>query len=317
MTALRSIAAISFAVAASWAAGAAESLERMPIAFAPARTQLVLIAGNDATQALSEHRPVGIDANSPAEKELLRDCANGESQGRQTSKGFLWSLAVQGWRVLLHPLAVSVKEELQKYAQVSSASASGDYYRASDTPGAAAPLSSRISCLRFTRFAPADSGADEVILDFVASARLDATRDAIRLRPLRLYISHSGAKSANGHYSVAISVKADAVWRDELIGHQGQVFEQDLASESVDLKSSSFIKYYPTDADSGRRVPIVPISFATDRSHDFGRAEFTVSVAELGTTPATLALLAEMLPDPDERLGKLVINAACASAGLR
>jgi len=317
MAALRSIAYVSLLLAASWPAGASEPGQRMPVAFAPTRALLVLIPGSDATAALSEHRPAGIDANSAAEHDLLRDCANGESQRPQASRGFLWSLVVQGWRVLLHPLAVSVKEELQKYAQVSSASASGDYYRASDTGGAAAPLASRISCLRFTRFATADSGADEVVLDFVASARLDATRDAIRLRPLRLFISHSGARSTNGHYSVAISVKANSVWRDEFVGHQGQVFEQTLTTESVDLKAGSVLKYYPTDADSGTRVPIVPISFAADRSHDFGRVEFAVSVAELGTTPATLALLADMLPDPNEDLGKLVITAACASAGLR
>lgn len=317
MPALRSIAALSLVLAASWPAGAAEPAQHAPVAFPPTRALLVLVPGTDATQALSEHRLPSIDINSAAERELLRGCADGESQRPQASRGFLWSMVVQGWRVLLHPLAVSVKEELQKYAQVSSASASGDYYRASDTAGAAAPLASRISCVRFTRFTTADSGTDDVVLDFVASVRLDTTRDAIRLRPLRLFISHSGAKSSDGHYSVALSVKADAVWRDEFVGHQGQVFEQTLTTESVDLKSGSFLKYYPTDADSGTRVPIVPISFAADRSHDFGRVEFRVSVAELGTTPATLSLLAEMLPDPNENLGKLVIAAACASAGLR
>jgi hypothetical protein len=316
MSALRSIAALSLALAAPWPAGAADPGQRVPVAFAPARTLLVLIPGADAAQALSEHQPATIDASSAAERELLRDCANGETQRPQVSKGFLLSFVMQGWRVLLHPLAVSVQEELRKYAQVSAASASGDYYRASDVAGAAAPLTSRISCLRFTRFVTADSGADEVALDFVASVRLDAPHDAMRLRPLRLFISHAGAKSANGHYSVAIAVKADAVWRDEFVGHQGPVFEHTVATESVDLKGDSYLKYYPTDADSGSRVPIVPISFAIDRSHDFGRVEFGVSVAELGTAPATLKLLADMLPDPNENLGKLLIAAACAGAGL-
>jgi hypothetical protein len=171
--------------------------------------------------------------------------------------------------------------------------------------------------VRFTRFAAAGGGADQVALDFVASVRLDSTRDAIRLRPLRLFISHAAAKSANGRYSVALAVHADAVWRDEFLGHSGQVFEQTLATESVDLKSGSYLKYYPTDPDSGTRVPIVPISFAADRSHDFGRVEFGVSVAELGPAPATLTLLSQMLPDPDENLAKLVIQAACAGVGLR
>jgi hypothetical protein len=82
------------------------------------------------------------------------------------------------------------------------------------------------------------------------------------------------------------------------------------------LKPGAFLKYYPTDAASGTRVPIVPISFGTDRSQDFGPAQFGVNVAELGTPPATLELLSEMLPDPNEKLSQLVIAAALAGAGV-
>jgi hypothetical protein len=88
-----------------------------------------------------------------------------------------------------------------------------------------------------------------------------------------------------------------------------------VTTENVDLKKGSYLKYYPMDAESGARVPIVLISFGVDRSRDFGRAEFAVSVAELGTPPATLALLANMLPDPDDKLTKLLI--AAATAGTR
>lgn len=314
----RSLTALTLVLAGQCAAAAApDSGQRVPVVFPPTRAQLVLIPGADAARALGENPLPGIDAHSGDEAALQRDCANGETQRPQATKGFLWFLVEQGWRVLLHPLAVSVHEELQKYAQVSAASASGDYYRAGEAAGTAAPLASRISCVRFTRFAAAaGGGGDQVALDFVASVRLDSTRDAIRLRPLRLFISHATAKSADGHYSVAIALHADAVWRDEFLGHAAQVFEQNLATESVDLKSGSYVKYYPADPDSGTRVPIVPISFASDRSHDFGRVEFGVSVAELGTAPGTLSLLADMLPDPDEKLGKLLIVAACSGVGL-
>ncbi len=296
---------------------------RAPIAFGPTHTVLTLIPGAEASQALGANRPTLIDAGGAAEAALLRDCANGESQ--QAARGFLWSVVTGAWRVLLHPLAVDVHEQLLKYASVSEATASADYYRASETPGAAAPgapgpgaaapVESRISCLRFTRFISADPQAGEVALDFVASLRLDAARDAIRLRPLRLYLDKASARSANGHYAVAISVRADAVWRDEFTGHQSQVFEQTLLSEGVDLRAGSYLKYYPPDAP-GTRVLIIPISFGVDRSHDFGRAEFGVSVAELGTPPATLTLLSELLPDPDEKFAQLLVDAALAGIGL-
>jgi hypothetical protein len=312
----RTLTALWLAAGCASLARAADSGERTPVAFAPTRAVLLLIPGAQAAQALSDHRPAALDSSSAAEVALLRDCADGEPQRSPVSKGFLWSVATTGWRVILHPLAVSIHDELLKYAKVSAASASGDYYRAGDANATTAAVSNRISCLRFTRFA-GDAAGEEVALDLVVSVRLDPARDAIRLRPLRLYVSQGAAKSADGHYSLAVAVRAESVWRDEFAGHQGQIFQQTVATESVDLKSGSFLKYYPTEADSGTRVPIVPISFGADRTHDFGRTEFTVSVAELGTQPATLKLLAEMLPDPNQDLSQLVIAAALAGAHLQ
>ena len=311
-------AALFLTVAATCgAASAAAQTQRMPVTFAPTRAVLVLIPGEEAAQALAAHRPGAIDPGSAAEAELLRDCANGESQRTGASKGFLWNVAAQAWRALLHPLAVSVHEELLKYANVSDASASGDYYRAAAPAQGTPQADSRISCLRFTRFSAADPANEEVALDFVASLRLDAARDALRLRPLRLYISQAAAKSANGRYAVAVALRAEAVWRDEFTGHHAQVFDQTIASEGVDLKAGSYLKYYSTDPASGTRVPIIPISFGVDRTRDYGRAEFGVSVAELGTPPATLTLLSEMLPDPDEKFGQVLVAAALAGVRAR
>jgi hypothetical protein len=288
------------------AAVAADSGERVRMSFAPTRATLVLIPGEEAAHTLAMHPLSSVDASSPQEAELLRECSNGESQ--RAPRSFFIAIFTQTWQVLLHPIAVAVRDELAKYSSVSSASANGDFYRGGSSSNNA-PLTNRISCLRFTRFVNADSG-DEVALDFVASVKLDAARDAIRLRPLRLFVSQAGAKSSNGHYSVAVTVGANAVWRDEYAGHSDKLFEQHLAAESIDLKSSPFIKYYPPDPQSGTRVPIVPVSFGLDRTQDFGRAEFTVSVAELGTQPATLKLLADMLPDPNEKMSGTVIAAA-------
>jgi len=288
---------------------AADTSERSQVSFAPTRAVLVLIPGAEAARSLAEHKPDKVDAGSSQEAELLRECSNGEPQRTVSSRSFFLGIFTQTWQVLLHPLAVAVRDELAKYSSVSSASASGDYYHGGESGGARAPLSNRISCLRFTRYVNADSG-DDIALDFVASVNLDGPRDAIRLRPLRLYVSQSGAKSATGHDSVAVTVRANAVWRDEFSGHSGQLFEHTAAAESMDLKSGPFLKYYPTDPQSGTRLPIVPISFGLDRSQDFGRAEFAVSVAELGAQPATLKVLAEMLPDPDQKMSGTVIAAA-------
>jgi hypothetical protein len=312
------LAAIVLTVPALADPAPGSSAQRAPLTFAPTRAVLVLIPGAEASAALAEHRPANIEPGSAAETELLRDCSAGESQRGQVARGFLWSIATQAWRVILHPFAVSVHEELLKYSRVSEASASADYYRADDpAAGGARVLNSRISCLRFTRFTTGEGDSEQVALDFVASLRLDASGDAIRLRPLRLYLNQATAKSADGHYSLAVAVRASAVWRDEFVGHSGKIFEETVASEGVDLKRGSFVKYYPTDAASGMRVPIVPVSFGVDRSRDFGRSEFAVSVAELGTPSQTLTLLAQILPDPNEPFEKLLVAAALARVGLQ
>ena len=288
----------------------AAQTQRAPLTFAPTRAILELVPGTQAQQALRVRRPAGVEAGGSAESDLLRECANGEAQQGEVAKGFLFDIAARTWRVLLHPVAVSVHEELLKYASVSQATASGDYYRGSEAGGGA--MNGRISCLRFTRFASADPASDDVALDFVASVHLEPQHDALRLRPLRLYVSQAAAKSANGRYAVAIALRAEAVWRDEVSGHRGEIFNETIATENVDLKSGSFLKYYPLEGTGGVRVPVIPVSAGIERSRDYGRAEFGVSVAELGTPPATLTLLSEMLPDPDENFSKLLIAAALA-----
>jgi hypothetical protein len=301
------------AVIAPLLARAADSSERSAVAFAPTRAVLVLIAAADATRALGEHKLANTDVSGAQEQDLQRECANGETQHAQATRSFFLAVATNAWQVLLHPLAVSVHDELLKYASVSDATASGDYYHGAESGGRNAPLSSRITCLRFTRFAGTDG--EDVALDFVAGVLLDGPHDAIRLRPLRLFISQAAAKSATGRYSVAVGVRANAVWREEFAGHEAVIFDKVVATENVDLKSGSYLKYYPLDATSGTRVPIVPISFGADRGQDFGRAEFGVRVAELGAAPTTLKLLSEMLPDPDQKLSGMVIAAAIAGVG--
>jgi hypothetical protein len=308
------VAALLLAAPAAPAEDGAHN-ERAALTFGPTRAVLILIPGEEAAQSLAFNPPPGIDAGSEPEAELLRDCVNGESEHQLTTRGFILSAGEKAWRVLLHPLAVAVHDELLKYGTVSRAAASGNYYRGGNSRSPAA-LVGRISCVRFVRYQQTTADDAPVALDFVASVHLDPSHDAIRLRPLRLYIAQAGAKSANGRYSVAISVRADAVWRDEFSGHQGVVFEQTVATETVDLKAGPYLTYYPPDAP-GIRVPVFPTSFGIDRSRDFGQAEFSVSVAELGTTPATLKLLSEMLPDPDEKAGQLLISAALSGSGAK
>lgn len=295
-------------------AGLAAHAEPATVTFAPTQTVLHMIAAEDAAHALADQRPAAVDETSVAETALLSYCENGVPQRTAATKFFMSQLVSPGLRILLNPIAARVHEELAKYSSLAVATASVDFYRGNDAGGTSHRLDSKYTCVRFTRYTPSDSGPGDVAVDFVAGIRLDAQRDALVLRPLRLFIAKAGARSATGHYGVAIELRADAVWRDEFAGHQGPVFQQTIANEKIDLEAKSALKYYPIEAAGGVRVPILPVSYGIDRSQDFGRAVFAVSVAEVGAPPATLTLLAELLPSSPDSLAKLVVLAALSAA---
>lgn len=297
-------------------AAVAAAAEPTAITFAPTQTVLHLIAADDAVRALGEQRPAGVDPASPAESAMLAYCENGASQRTAATKFFITQVLSPGLRLLFSPIASRVHEELAKYSSVAVATSSVDFYRGNEGSGPSPRLESKYGCIRFTRYTTGDAGPGEVAVDFVASIRLDAQRDAIVLHPLRLYVGKATARSATGHYGIAIELKADAVWRDEFSGHQGPVFQQALANENIDLGTKFALKYYPIDSATGIRVPIVPVSYGVDRGQDFGRALFTVSVAEVGAPPAVLAMLGELLPPSPDSLAKLVVQAAFAAANL-
>ena len=301
------------AMAACLGAACPAAAETVTIPLPPMQTELTFIEGRDAVRLLAEHRLQTVDMDSAAQRALVAFCSNGEAQRATADKGIIMEFFGQILSMTLEKVADRVRAEIGKYTAISERNERLDYYRGSTSAAGSGRLENRYQCLHFVRVQPNASGGSDVALDVVAGIGLDTARDAIVLRPLRLYVAKSTARSATGHYGVAISVKADAVWRDTMVGHQGTVFELTLASESIDLAGGPFIKYYPTDVMGGRRVPIVPISADIDHSHDFGRVDFTVSAAEIGTPPATLTLLSQLFPLTTERRARLLIEAAIIS----
>jgi hypothetical protein len=284
------------------------------VALGPTTTDVAFIEGRDAERLLAERRPPPVDAGGAAERQLVSYCANGETQRTAAEKGLVTELIGAVVGLVLDKAADRVRAELAKYSSLSERTTRIDYYRGSPAAAGGARLESRYSCARFTRLAAQPNGAYDVVLDLVAGIGLDTARDAILLRPLRLYVSKAAARSVTGHYGVAIGIRGEAVWRDASVGHQGVVFDQTIASEAIDLTGKPFLAYYATEPMGGARVPIVPISSDTDRSHDFGRADITVRVAETGVQPATLTFIAQFLPTTTDPRTRLLLEAAAIAS---
>ena len=279
----------------------------------PTTAEFQFIDGRDAARLLGDRRPASVDPQDAAERQLLAYCSNGETQRVSADKGFLTDVVSVVVGFVLDKAAERVRSELAKYSAISERTSRVDYYRGG---GGGGRLESRYTCLRFTRLATDAGDHSDVALDFVAGVGLDADRSAILLRPLRLYVSKSAARSVTGRYGVAIMLRAEAVWRDSIVGHQGVIFDQTIASESVDLTGKPFLTYYSTEPLIGQRMPIIPVSVDSDRSRDFGRADFTMGVAEIGVQPATLLLLAQFLPTTTDRRTRLLMEAATIASRL-
>lgn len=284
------------------------------VTLGPTTTEFVMIEGRDAERLLSERRPPPVDANGASEKDMIAYCANGETQRQVAEKGLVSDVLGAIVGLILDKAADRVRAELAKYSSLSERTVRIDYYRGSPAAAGGSRLESRYTCLRFSRITVPASGSPEVVLDLVAGIGLDTDRDAILLRPLRLYVSKAAARSVTGHYGVAISLHGDAVWRDANVGHESVVFDQTIASESIDLTSKPFLTYYGTEPMAGARVPIVPISVDTDRTRDFGRTDLTVTVAETGVQPATLTFLAQFLPTTTDPRTRVLLEAAAIAS---
>jgi hypothetical protein len=310
---LMSAGAVALMLSAAGARGDTPP-QTVAVTLGPTTTQIVLIEGRDAARLLGEWRPPSADADGASERQLLAYCSAGEAQRVASDKGLIYDALSTLVTLVLDKAADKVRAELAKYSAISDRTRRIDYYRGGPAGVGGSRLESRYTCLRYTRLASdAGSGAD-VALDFVAGIGLDSDRGAILLQPLRLYVSKALARSVNGRYGVAISVRAEAVWRDAMVGHQGVVFDQTVTSESIDLSSRHFLNYYPTDPLAGRRVPVVPVSADSDRSRDFGRVDLTVSAAETGVQPAVLTLLAQYLPTTTDRRLRLLQEAAAIAS---
>ena len=310
---LVSAGAVGLMLGAAGARGDAPP-QTVAVTLGPVTTELVFMEGRDAARLLGERRVPSADPEGASERQLLAYCSAGEPQRVASEKGFVFDALSTLVTVALDKAAEKVRAELAKYSAISERTRRIDYYRGGPAGAGSGRLESRFTCLRYMRLVSDAGSGGEVALDFVAGIGLDSDHGAILLQPLRLYVSKSLARSATGRYGVAISVRADAVWRDAMVGHQGVVFDQTVISESMDLSSRHFLSYYPADPTAGRRIPVIPVSVDSDRSRDFGRVDFTVTAAETGVQPAVLTVLAQYLPTTVDRRVRLLQEAAAIAS---
>ncbi len=196
-------------------------------------------------------------------------------------------------------------EELKKYVAAYSASTNLDFY--APAPQAAPELA--WTCFRVTRAIV--SGSDRtVVMDLIGQLWLSPDKDALKIRPLRVY--YAKAKAKGDRVGISVSVNAQAIWRDHNVGKNEKIFEYTLLSEKFDMTSSADdLIFYPTESWHSRPfLPLIPWSTNRDISLGGGHVMFTLTVAEIGAPPKILEAAADLFRAKKGELAKLMNNAA-------
>lgn len=270
----------------------------------------------------SEPSSVSLSFNpSESERKVLRECGATEEDLKRYEESLkprktlgiplllpvLGLLTASAIDLTLDEVERRLAERLKKYLAAYSASRSMDFYQptAQGTPALA------WKCFRFTR-AVGPKDEPSVVMDLIGQFWLSPQRDALKIRPLRLY--YEKAKAEGDHVGISVSVGARAVWREHNIGKSEKIFEHTLLSEKFDMTNKvDDLKYYPTQSWQDHPfLPLVPWSTNFDIAQGGGHVEFTVAVAEVGVPPKILEVTANLFKARKGEIERLMNNAANA-----
>lgn len=182
-------------------------------------------APSDQVRRFIEESPAANFASMPgyrkdSEDKIREACGSSVDATVESFGATLYSLiAKPAIDFLSASISRRLEREGKKYSGGYSASVSGPPY------GNLNPdLTFQWSCLRFTRVANG-----KTTLDFVAQIRLVNSRDALQIRPLRLYYAgKSIEKAENNEVGLAASIKIDSVYMDGVVPKTVSVFEHTL-----------------------------------------------------------------------------------------
>jgi hypothetical protein len=288
------------------------------VTFDSRQTVLLFMQPDEAAYELSRFRPSLADPNSSAERAVVQECSRGRRSDGTTSKGFLGSLQKPIVNFLLAQVTDRVRRELAEYSSVFSQSIATDFYSGQPETRSLqqGALDTQSSCFRFSQGDLGHAGVMDLAFDLVVSVRIADSRDAVILKPLRLYLGQTSAKSADGSLGVAVAVRADGVWRDMTRGIKDDIWDEVILVTAADLSRGPVLMYEPELTQPDVRLPLPPVSFGVDSSRPFGRIDVTVTAAQAGTLPTSLELLGDILLPSKDQKARLLYLAADARARL-
>lgn len=278
------------------------SVDSLVLAEGKSLTKLQMIDGESFETKMSRRGIPGLDEMKEAQ--IRDECKAAEGEGGRAFAplAFLVGPAID---FVLEQVDKALQAELQKYVAVYSAKVEEKFYKSMDPSGPSAAW----TCFRFSR-AVGQAESPHIVFDFVGQFELTDDRDAVRIRPLRLFLLEPKAKGE--HVGITLSMTAESVWRDQNRGRSEKIFDSTLVSERVDLENGGpFVKYYlDTDWTDSPRLPLIPWSTNAGVGKKSGDVTLMLTVAEVSAPPQWLKYAATVFTKNKGDVAKMLKDAA-------
>lgn len=263
----------------------------------PSTDSLIITEGKSLTKLQmidsdNFHKTVfapGLAGLEKGKEDQIRQQCNAPEKGSERAFVPLTFLVGPAIDFVLDQIDKALQAELQQYIAAYSGTLDEKFYKSTSSRGPVAAW----TCFRFSRAIGTDDQG-KVVMDLIGQFVLTDEKDALKIRPLRLYFAQ--AKAKGDQIGITLSLKAESVWRQHNIGQSEKVFEHNLLSEKVDISSGQpVVKYYlDNEWSSYPRLPLIPWSTNLDESMKGGTVTLTVTVAEVGAPPKLLEYAAKL-----------------------
>jgi hypothetical protein len=274
---------------------------------------LIITEGKSLTKlqlidAENYHKTVfqpGLSGLEPSKENQIRQQCKGPEKEPERALVPLAFLIGPAIDFVLERVDKALQSELQEYVAAYSGSVDEKFYKSTEANG----LLTAWTCFRFSR-AVGPTEQETVVMDLIGQIMLTDEKDALKIRPLRLYFEQGKAKGKQ--IGVTLSMKAESVWRQDNRGLSEKVFDYHFLSDKVDITNGRpVVKYYlDSEWESHPRLRLIPWSTNQTGKMRGGDVTLTVTVAEVGAPPKLLEYAAKLFTKNKGDLAEMMKESA-------
>jgi hypothetical protein len=193
-----------------------------------------------------------------------------------------------GIKLIVEQIDKALQREIEKYTAVHQVKSDVQLYKKNQVL--------KYPLLQLTRYDDNDVIALDLLVQMIVCGD-DSGDQVLKIRPLRLFLGEAAPKH-NGTLGIAVSLKADAVWK-------GQTLKNALDIENLLLRSMAIGEgqlpmydcdtYWNVDEEADKQIlDRVPFQLLPPSNHGEQKLSMTIVVVEVGNVPWFKQKIAEL-----------------------